>query len=202
VTPDNVYADKEVPYRYAIVVAIGMDEDKIAEAPSIEFGLETAYKTGALGLLVNRLCDKIEEMGLDAVPGPAIGGAVDYPSLAWMAGMGEYGRHGMLISPLNGACQRIAAVFTNLVLPVEKSNPHRWVRDFCASCGKCIRACPCGAIREDALPTKAGHYSCVETGKCLFYLVTHFGCSICIKECPFTTAGYDRIKAAFEKSAG
>ena len=125
---------------------------------------------------------------------------MDYPSLARMAGMGEFGRHGMLISPFNGACQRIEAVFTNLKLPVERSNPHKWIRDYCASCGKCIRVCPPNAIREEAVPTKAGHYSSVEATNCLFYLVTHQGCSICLKECPFTTTGYDRIKKAFERS--
>jgi NADPH:quinone reductase-like Zn-dependent oxidoreductase len=199
VTPSLVYAGKEVPYRYVIVVAMRMDSDKIATAPSVECGIETAYITGVLGVLVNRLCDKIKETGHDAVPGPALGGAVDYPSLARMAGMGEYGRHGLLISPYNGACQRIAGVFTNLELPVEKSNPHTWIRDFCSSCGKCIRACPCNAIREESVPTKAGHYSCVDTGRCLLYLVTHLGCSICIKECPFTTMGYDRIKEAVRR---
>ena len=99
---------------------------------------------------------------------------------------------------ISAACQRFAAVFTNLVLPVESSNSHEWVREFCKSCGKCIRACPCNAIREECVPTKSGYSSCVETGKCLLYLVTHFGCSICIKECPFTSVGYDRIKQAFE----
>jgi len=199
VTPDLVYAGKEAPYRYVIVLAKEMDKDKIASSPSIESGIETAYVTGVLGLLVNRLSDQIEQWGFDAVPAPAIGGPVDYPSLAKLAGMGEFGRHGMLISPANGACQRLAAVFTNLVLPVERSNSHAWVREFCASCGKCIRACPCGAIREESVPTKSGYSSCVETGKCLLYLVTHYGCSVCIKECPFTTVGYDQIKQGFER---
>jgi NADPH:quinone reductase-like Zn-dependent oxidoreductase/ferredoxin len=201
VTPNVVYADKEVPYRYVVVVAIRMDSEKVATAPSRDFGLETANTTVALGVLVNRLADRIKEMGYDAVPGPALGGPVDYPSLGRMAGMGEFGRHGMLISQFNGACQRIAAVFTNLVLPVAESNPHEWVRDFCVSCGKCIRACPPNAIREESVPTKAGHYSCVEAGNCLLYLVTHLGCSICIKECPFTTTGYVRIKEAFDRGA-
>ena len=104
----------------------------------------------------------------------------------------------MLISPFNGACQRIAPVFTNLKLPVERSNPHKWVPDFCEDCGKCIKACPPNAIREEPVPTKAGHYSCVETGKCLLYLVTHLGCSICLRVCPFTAKGYDRIKRTME----
>jgi predicted flap endonuclease-1-like 5' DNA nuclease/NAD-dependent dihydropyrimidine dehydrogenase PreA subunit len=201
VTPDNIYADKEVPYRYVIVVAMRMDNEKIATAPSIDCMIDAAKTHGLLGDLVNNLCDKIKEMGYDAVPSPALGGVVDYHSLARMAGMGEYGRHGLLISQFNGSCQRIAAVFTNLVLPIEKSNPHNWVRDFCSKCGKCIKACPSNAIREDPVSTKAGHYSCVENGKCLLYLTTHFLCSVCIKECPFTTMSYDRIKEAFERRA-
>ena len=201
VTPDLIYAGKEVPYRYVVVVAMRMDNEKIATAPSVNCMMDVANTHSVLGALVNRLSDKIKEMGYDAVPSPALGGAVDYPSLARMAGMGEYGRHGLLISPFNGSCQRIAAIFTNLELPVEKPNPHKWVRDFCSSCGKCIRACPPNAIREESVPTKAGHYSCVEHGECLLYLTTHFLCSVCIKECPFTTMSYDRIKEAFERGA-
>ncbi len=199
VTPDLIYAGKEVPYRYVVVVAMRMDNEKIATAPSLDCMMEAANTYGLLGALVNRLSDKIKEMGYDAVPSPALGGAVDYPSLARMAGMGEYGSHGLLLSPFNGSCQRIAAIFTNLELPIEQSNPHEWVRDFCSWCGKCIRVCPINAIREEPVPTKAGHYSCVENGKCLFYLTTHLLCGICIKECPFTTMGYDRIKEAFER---
>jgi predicted flap endonuclease-1-like 5' DNA nuclease/ferredoxin len=198
VTPDNIYAGNEVPYRYVIVIAMRMDNEKIATAPSLDCMIDAAKTHGLLGDLVNQLCDKIKEMGYDAVPSPALGGVVDYPSLARMAGMGEYGRHGLLISQFNGSCQRIAAVFTNLKLPA-RANPHKWVRDFCSRCGKCIRACPPNAIREESVPTKAGHYSCVENGKCLLYLTTHFLCSVCIKECPFTTLGYDRIKEAFER---
>jgi epoxyqueuosine reductase QueG len=201
VTSDDIDAGEEVPYRYVIVVAMRMDNEKIATAPSVDCMLEASDTHVFLAVLVNRLCNKIKEIGYDAVPGPALGGAVDNPSLARMAGMGEYGRHGLLISQFNGSCQRIAAIFTNLELPIEESNPHEWVRDFCSRCGKCIRACPSNAIREEPVPTESGHYSCVENGKCLLYLLANFGCSICIKECPFTTVGYDRIKEAFERGA-
>jgi ferredoxin len=199
VTPDIIPLDKEVPYQYVVVVAIKMDNRKIATAPSVDSMFETSDSQLLIGVLVHKLSAKIKEMGYDAVSGPAIGGAIDYPSLARMAGMGEYGRHGLLISQFNGSCQRLAAIFTNLELPIEKSNSHEWVRDFCSSCGKCIRACPPNAIREKSVPTETGFYSCVEPGKCLLYLISHYGCSICIKECPFTTIGYDRIKEAYER---
>jgi epoxyqueuosine reductase QueG len=201
VTPDDIYEGKDVPFQYAVVVAMRMDNEKIATAPSVDVMTESAHTHKSLGVLVNRLSDKIEEIGYEAIPDPGLGLAVDYPSLARKAGMGEYGSHGLLISQYNGSCQRISAVFTNLELPIEKSNPHKWIRDFCSKCGKCIRACPPNAIREESVPTKAGHYSCVEHGTCLLYLISHSMCSICIKECPFTTMSYKRIKEAFERSA-
>ena len=197
VTPDVIFSGKDVPYKYAVVVAMRMSNEKIATAPSVDCMMEVSNTYGLLGVLVNKLSDRIIELGYDAVPGPALGGAVDYPSLARKAGLGEYGRHGLLISPFNGACQRIAAVFTNIELPVEEPNPYEWVRDFCAKCGKCIKACPSKAIREEPVSTKDGHYSCVIHEDCLSYFGKNYGCSVCIKECPFTEQGYDKIKKAF-----
>lgn len=199
VIPDVIYAGKTIPYKYAIVVARRMDNAKIGTAPSVACMMEVMNTYGRLGILVNDLAARIIKSGYDAVPGPALGGAVDYPSLGRKAGLGEYGRHGLLISPLNGACQRLAAVFTNLKLPTDAANEHGWIWDFCSRCRKCIRTCPVSAILEEPIPQPAGHYTCVEGDRCLEYFSKHDGCSICIKECPFTTVGYGRIKGAFMK---
>ncbi len=199
VTPDVIFADKSIPYRYAIVVARRMDKDIIATAPSLACMVEVQQTYGDLGILVNKLAARIIQEGYDAVPGPALGGAVDYPSLARKAGMGEYGRHGLLISPLNGSCQRLAAVLTNVVLPTDAVNEHGWIRDFCAMCGRCIRRCPVGAIREVPLPQPAGHQTCVIEKSCLDYFGSNYGCSVCIKECPFTTRGYVALKERMEE---
>lgn len=199
VTPDVIYAGKTIPYKQAIVVARRMDNAKIATAPSVACMIEVMNTYGQLGVLVNDLATRIIKEGYDAVPGPALGGAVDYPSLGRKAGPGEYGRHGLLISPLNGACQRLAAVFTNLKLPNDAANEHGWIWDFFSRCRKCIRKCPVSAILEEPIPQPAGHYTCVKGDSCLEYFGRNYGCSICIKECPFTTVGYERIKRAFMK---
>ena len=199
VTPDVIYEGKTIPFKYAIVVARRMDNAKIATAPSMACMIEVMNTYAQLGVLVNDLAARIIKAGYDAVPGPALGGAVDYPSLGQKAGLGEYGRHGLLISPLNGSCQRLAAVFTNLKLPTDAANEHGWVWDFCSRCRKCIRTCPVSAILEEPIPQPAAHYTCVEGDNCLEYFSNHDGCSICIKECPFTTVGYERIKGAFLK---
>ena len=199
VTPDLVYAGKEVPYKYAVVLGARMDNEKIATAPSMDCMVEVFNTYRQLGVLVNRLSELIIEMGYDAAPGHPLGGAVDYPSLARSAGLGEYGRHGLLISPYNGACQRLAAVYTNLELPAPRENPHMWVREFCQSCGKCVKMCPAKAIREKQEPREGGHYSSVIHSRCLQYFGSNYGCSICIKECPFTTLGYEQIRKAFMK---
>jgi len=197
VTPDLIFADKSVPYRTAIVLGQRMATEQIATAPSPDCMIEVIRTYGALGTMVNRLSRRMVASGWDAVPGPALGGAVSYPSLAVAAGLGTYGRHGLLISSYNGACQRLAAVFTNLALEPTTSEEYAWVPQFCAQCGRCIRACPAGAIREEPLPRAAGHASCVENEACLGYFGTNYGCSVCIKVCPFTTRGYERVKEGF-----
>jgi len=197
VTPDLIFADKSVPYRTAIVVAQRMDNDQIATAPSPDCMIEVMRTYLALGVIVNRLSKRMVAAGWDAVPGPALGGAVSYPSLAVAAGLGIYGRHGLLISAYNGSCQRLAAVFTNLELEPTTSDAYDWVPQFCAQCGRCVRSCPSGAIREAPLSRAAGHARCVEPETCLAYFGTHYGCSVCIKVCPFTTQGYERVKKGY-----
>lgn len=199
VSPDLLYEGKEIPYKFTIVVAQRMDKEKINTAPSVTCMMEVMNTYGRLGVLVNDLAAKIIEEGYDAVPCPALGGVVDYPSLCRKAGLGEYGRHGLLISPFNGSCQRLAAVFTNLKLPTNVNNAHDWIWEFCSKCGKCIRKCPVNAILEEPIPQPAGHYTCVEGESCLNYFAKNYGCSICIKVCPFTTKGYEKIKRSFVK---
>jgi epoxyqueuosine reductase len=202
VTPDIVYENKVAPHPNAIVVAQRMDNARIVTAPSVTCMVEVMDTYGQLGVLVNRLAAWVTERGYDAVPGPALGGAVDLPSLGRRAGLGEYGRHGLLISPLNGACQRLAAVFTSVRLPAGAANEHGWIWDFCSRCRRCIRECPVGAILDEPVPQPAGHRSCVDGVSCLRYFGQNYGCSICIKVCPFTTTGFERIRRSFVNHGG
>ena len=65
--------------------------------------------------------------------------------MAIEAGLGEYGRHGLLINQKFGPNIRIAKVFTDLPLQIDQ--PVQFgVKAFCGICRKCANNCPVRAI--------------------------------------------------------
>jgi epoxyqueuosine reductase QueG len=141
----------------------------------------------------------MRQNGFAAYPGTALGGITDYVYLAELAGIGVSGYHGLLISPNEGARLRINTIYTNIKnLPLDYGNEHLWVRDFCAMCKKCIRECPVDAIFDQPVPRGDGGMQCIEHDLCRDYFHQHHGCAICLVECPFSQAGYHKIRARFK----
>ena len=64
---------------------------------------------------------------------------------AVQAGLGEYGRHGLLIHPHYGPRVRIGKLWTDLPLSHDEPAPFG-VADFCEICDRCATACPAQAI--------------------------------------------------------
>ncbi len=114
--------------------------------------------------------------------------------IAIQAGLGEAGRHGMLITPEFGPNIRIAKVFTNM--PMTKDKPIAFgVQDFCLSCLKCARECPSKSIAEgprtwealDECNNPGVHKWYNNYKKCLFFWMENgFTCGNCLAVCPFT----------------
>jgi epoxyqueuosine reductase QueG len=168
-----------------------IDEAPIAKAPSKETQATGLITYSQLGKKTNALVEHLRKNGYAAEAGhPAIGPAL-YPRLAMRAGLGYSGRHGMLITPEFGPRQRISAVFTSIKnLPVAGGNDHVWIREFCATCGNCIRKCPGRAIRDEPIEHPDGRLSHVDGDKCI-------SCTVCMKECSFNKRGYTDIKKRF-----
>ena len=57
---------------------------------------------------------------------------------------------------------------------------------------------PSREIVETTLQRGNGLVQCIDIDKCFPYFVETFGCSVCIKVCPFNRVGYDRVKRAWE----
>jgi NAD-dependent dihydropyrimidine dehydrogenase PreA subunit len=141
----------------------------------------------------------MRQNGFAAYPGTALGGLTDYTHLAEVAGLGAIGYHGLLITPQEGARLRINTIYTNITnLPIEAENEHLWVRDFCAMCKKCIRACPVQAIFEQPRPRGDGGMQCIDHAACRDYFNQNYGCAVCLAQCPFSEAGYEKVKARFK----
>ena len=72
-------------------------------------------------------------------------------------------------------------------LPFKQENDLCWVREFCKTCGKCIRKCPENAFDENELVLRK---VCTAHRE---------GCSQCMLVCPFYKKGYIKIKQKYDK---
>jgi len=198
VPEEYIFSNKEILYSHAIVLTMEMDSVKISKAPRLPASREVWSAYRDLGIAVNKLADFLRENGYSAQAGPALGGDVNYPLLAQKAGIGQIGKHGLLISEKVGPRQRIAAVYTNISnLPYSDSNKHQWVESYCDKCGKCIRECPAGAIYSNKKVFDDGTQQYINYKRCAIPFSEHLGCSICIKECTFNTVDYEVLKRKF-----
>lgn len=201
ISEQDIFKGFAIPYRNAVVFTIDMDKAAIDTAPSYESLLEILRTYHSLGQVALRLTDYLRDLGFGAYPGFPVGGLVDYVRVAADAGIGAIGYHGLLISPTVGARQRINVVFTNMEVPETAVNPHEWVLDFCAKCHKCVRSCPPQAIFTTApVNPVTGRKQTIHYDKCVDYYGRHQGCGICLDVCPFSQAGYDKIKRGFMKA--
>ena len=195
---DAIFKDKGIPHEYAVVFTVEMDKEPINTSPSFESQYEVAKGYKSLAVVGNKLAKRMREAGFAAYPGTALGGITDYVHLAELAGLGAVGYHGLLISPHEGARLRINTIYTNITnLPIRTENEHAWVRDFCAMCKKCVRSCPVNAIYDEPKPRGNGGMQCIDHDTCRPYFTENFGCAVCLSVCPFSNAGYDKIKAGF-----
>jgi epoxyqueuosine reductase len=195
-----IFQGKAVLFDRVIVLTMEMDAAKIAKAPSIvtyRMVMKTYYD---LGRTVNRLVDFWRQHRFAAQAGHPLNGVALYPLLGQQAGLGWCGSHGLLVSPEFGSRQRLAAIYVGIDnLPLAQDNEHEWIADLCRRCGQCIRQCPSQAIYQEPVCRPAGLISHVDADRCFPVFARQFGCSICVKVCPFSRHPYERIKDAFSR---
>jgi epoxyqueuosine reductase len=178
---------------HAVVMAIEMDPQGIGTTPALTssavVGLtysKMAFLIACMGEFIRNLGYKAIQMGNDT--------ALSIP-LAVDAGLGELGRHGLLVTPQLGSRVRICKVFTDMDLvcdePVDLG-----VQQFCKTCRKCAEACEVEAISFEEKPTfepvcKSNNPGVlkwpINAEKCYAYWCENGGdCATCIAVCPFT----------------
>lgn len=191
-----IFKDRAVLYDTAIVLIMEMGRDAVMDAPSINTFRMVMSTYDKLGKTTNLLTEQLRKMGYQAQASHPLGGLAVYPPLAVKAGLGWFGRHGLLITPQFGPRQRIAVIFANIDnLPIcDDSEKHAWIEKFCDHCGKCIRKCPSGAILEQPVTFQSGRKSHILRDRCLPVFVKQQGCTICVKECIFTSRNYNDIR--------
>ena len=183
---------KEMKYVVVMLHEWGKDLDGTEHAPSLlTEGLSSlAYARMAPSLWMT--AEFIRGMGYRAIPA-ANDTALSIP-LAVDAGLGQLGRHGLLINPKVGARCRISKIFTDL--PLEPAGAvDSGITEFCNACLKCVPKCGTKAITtgersfEPLDKTNAtGLLSWkVDAKKCMtFQNRVGTTCSTCVRRCAWT----------------
>ncbi|MBW1799160.1 MAG: 4Fe-4S dicluster domain-containing protein [Deltaproteobacteria bacterium] len=182
----------EVPahWEYAIVVVTPHEWDSMYCNPTYGTSYD-AYSRERI--IAGKLEAFIHELGYPArshVP-PFFYDMV-MPPVAIDAGLGEEGRHGLLISPELGANSRLACVTTNIPMEVDKP-VNLGIMDFCKKCKICAEKCPSGAIsHKDEMETVRGYHRWRIRDELCFQVwasvaQSHVrGCRICLAVCPYS----------------
>ncbi len=103
------------------------------------------------------------------------------------AGMGELGRHGLLLTKELGSALKLATVTTDLPLAYD---PPRDVgaEEFCKDCKICAESCPSGAIsRGDPKAVRGVEKWAINPEACFtVWNETGTDCGVCVASCPWT----------------
>ncbi len=146
------YADGEkpgdpihLPHKYGICLLFACDYDRILAANSWIADAEL-FKVLERGMVTTfMLASYIRELGYPAIPHFYTRRLANPIPLAVNAGLGELGRHGMLIHKEYGARVSVDLVTTDLPLTVDEP-VDIGVEDTCKLCMKCARSCPSYSI--------------------------------------------------------
>ena len=190
---DASAAPNDLPEGMTSVIVLGhqMDEGLVATYPSALAGAATGREYSHEAAIVMQLAAYIRNLGYEATASMNDTGLVI--PYAVKAGLGEYARNQLVITPEFGPRLRFSKIFTNL--PLAHDAPRRMgVADFCAICDRCAKACPAKAL-PFGVPDDApvGGSSIRGVRKWTSDAVACFGywaklasdCAICMRVCPF-----------------
>lgn len=185
--------DFDVPehWKYAVVIAVPHEWDSMYANPTYGTSYDAYSK---LRFIAGKLEVFLKEIGYSARSHvPPTSYEIAMPPLAIDAGLGEQGRHGVLVTPELGANTRLAAVTTNM--PLEPDKPiDIGIKEFCSKCKICAEECPSGAISFTDKPEKVirGYKRWnIDQDKCFTVwnsvATSHArGCRVCLAVCPYS----------------
>ena len=178
----------------AIVYAIAMKYDVMADiGPDSQAEVHRVYH--ALDELGLRLAQRIASYGYAAAMQPNEGD-VPLPAMAYLAGLGELGKHGSMISPRLGSTFRLGAVTTDM--PLAADGPQDYgIYEVCSNCQMCSRFCPGAAIPSEPQQVNGLTRWHIDTPACEPWFHKLYGCKICLMVCPLNTKSVfkDQFKA-------
>ncbi len=193
----------EVPkhWEYAIAVGVPMSWDSMYANPNYGTS-EDAYSRARI--IAYRLASFIKQLGYAARPHvPGNSYDIMVPPILVDAGLGEQGRHSVVITPELGCNFRASIVTTNIPMKTDKPIDIG-VQDFCSYCMICADNCPSNSItREGRIDVRGYRRWEIDKATCLNFWNSNLGpmgCRLCIASCPYTRKANWLHKTAFKVS--
>jgi len=176
-----------------VVMLVAQDRELARFSPSALAGVAVGHGYSKMAEAASKMAVFIRGLGYKAIP-MGNDASLSIP-LAVDAGLGEPGRHGLLLNPEYGSLVRICKVLTDL--PLETDQPIAFgAAEVCRNCTICAVSCPARAISFNTDPTYETVCASNNTGikrwpvnswACLKYWVNNgTDCGLCQAVCPFS----------------
>lgn len=186
-------APNDLPEGLTSVIVLGheMDAELVNTYPAATGGAATGRAYSQEAATVMQLAAYIRNLGYEAVP--SMNDTALVIPYALQAGLGEYARNQMVITPEFGPRLRFSKIFTSLPLAHDRPKP-LGVRAFCDICTRCAEACPVKALPFGAPEVGGANISALkgvkkwtsDAEKCFgFWAKLASDCAICMRVCPF-----------------
>ena len=176
---------------HVVVMGHAMDSALVDTYPSALAGASTGLEYSHEAAIVIQLSSYIRNLGYGAVA--SMNDTALVVPYAIKAGLGEYGRNQMVITPKYGPRVRFSKIFTSLPLQSDRPKP-LGIHQYCSVCTVCADACPPRALPQGpATDTPANQSTIVGVKKWTANCEKCFGywarlktdCAICMRVCPF-----------------
>jgi ferredoxin len=192
-------------HAYALAFTVAMDRGMVATAPAAPTLLESAHQYANAAQIAILLASAIRAIGYDARAHVDGNYRVVAPLVAWDAGLGEFGRMGLLMTPDLGPRVRLGVVTTDLPLVPDGRRPDLSMVDFCRICLKCAENCPARAIPfGDRQEIEGTHRWRIDQERCYrYWCIVGTDCARCVAVCPYSypdTAMHNLVRRAIRYS--
>jgi epoxyqueuosine reductase len=182
----------EVPKHWEYVIAFGIPHqwEVVQSNPNCGTSFD-AYSR--VSVTARRLEHFIKNLGYPARRHSPMDGydVIGVPILV-DAGLGQQGRHGIVITPETGSNFRSAFVTTNLPLEIDKPIDFG-VNAFCRDCQICAEICPSKSISiektNENMTTRGYRHWEINQTSCYNYWMQSMGgmgCRLCLIACPYS----------------
>ena len=180
---------------HVIVMGHAMDFGTVETYPSALAGAATGREYSHEAAIVMQLAAYIRNLGYQATA--SMNDTALVIPYAIKAGLGEYGRNQMVLTPEFGPRVRFSKIFTDMPLGVDMPR-HLGLTGYCHLCTKCADACPPKALPKGAPDLGPDSPSTIRgvrkwSANCEacfgYWAKLKTDCAICMRVCPFNHNG-------------